>query len=68
MAVNVAQQLAAHLGARIRADRLEYVVILAPRHSRVDAVDAARRRKHELRDPRFVGELEQRLRSATLTS
>ena len=49
VAVDVTEQLAADLGAGVRADRLQHVVVLAPRHARVHAVDAARRGEDELR-------------------
>ena len=61
--IHVAQQLSADLGAGVGTDRLEHVIVLAPRHARVHAVHTARGRKHELANSSRPGELEQRLRA-----
>ena len=57
------EQLAAHLGAGVGADRLQDVVVLAPGHARVHAVDAAGRGKDELTGADPAGELQQQLRA-----
>ena len=61
--VDVPEQLAADLGAGVRADG-QHVIVFGPRHARVHAVDAARRAEHELADAARARQLQQVLRAA----
>jgi hypothetical protein len=64
VAVHVAEQLAADLGAGVGADGPQHVVVLAPRHPRVLAIDAGGAGEDELRGLPFAGELQQVLGAA----
>ena len=57
----MSEQLAADLGAGIRTDRLQHVIVLAPRDTWVDAVDAAGRAEHELPGAVVPRELQEKL-------
>jgi hypothetical protein len=61
--VDVPQQLAADLGAGVRADG-QHVIVFRPRNARIHPVDAARRPEHELTDAARAGQLQQVLRAA----
>ena len=50
MTIDMAEQFAADLGARIRTDRAGNVVLFAPRDIRVFAIDGRRGREDELLD------------------
>ena len=59
VAVNMAEQFAADLGAGIGADGLEHMVVLLPGDVRIDAIDRGGRGEDKLFDPLLSGELEQ---------